>query len=183
MEEAEGYERFPIWIVILSNLVAMSIYAIGAYVLAGFGIWLSVLYLICCLWLEVGVLRGSCVNCYYYGKVCAFGKGRLCPVLFKKGDPQKFVEREVSWSQVLPDLLVSIFPIVGGVALLVRDFTWLVVAMLAVLVVLSLGGNAVVRGSFACKFCKQRQIGCPAEKLFGKRMQTGESIHDSSEQT
>jgi hypothetical protein len=60
----------------------------------------------------------------------------------------------------------------------VRDFTWLVVVMLAILVVLSLGGNAVVRGSFACKYCKQRQIGCPAEKLFGKGMQTEESYDD-----
>jgi hypothetical protein len=43
----------------------------------------------------------------------------------------------------------------------------LLVTALAVLIALSFVGNAVLRGSFACKYCKQREIGCPAEKLFG----------------
>lgn len=168
MEETKSYENFPLRIVLLSNLVALSIYAIGAYILAGFGILLAVLYLLYCLWIEIRVLRRSCVDCYYYGKVCGFGKGKLCSLLFKKGDPQKFVEKEISWSLILPDFMVFIFPIVGGIILLVRDFTWLLVAMLAIFVILYLGGNAVIRGRFACKYCKQREIGCPAEKLFSK---------------
>lgn len=155
-------------IVVLSNLVSISIYAIGAYILSGFGILFSILYLFYCLWVEIGVLRGSCVNCYYYGKVCGLGKGKLCSLLFEKGNPQKFVEKEISWSKMLPDFLVFVFPIVGGIVLLVIDFNWLLTAILAVLVILSFGGNAVIRGSFACKYCKQRKIGCPAEKAFRK---------------
>jgi hypothetical protein len=30
-------------------------------------------------------------------------------------------------------------------------------------------GNGLVRGSLACKYCKQREIGCPAEQLFNKK--------------
>ncbi|HIE31285.1 MAG TPA: hypothetical protein EYP67_02740 [Methanosarcinales archaeon] len=168
MKATKTYEKFPAWIVLLSNLVTISIYATGAYILAGFGIIFAVLYLLYCLWIELKVLRGSCVDCYYYGKVCGFGKGMLCSILFKKGDPQRFVERELSWSSLLPDFMVVIFPIIGGIILLVRDFSWLLVAMLAVVVILYLGGNAVIRGRFACKYCKQREIGCPAEKLFRK---------------
>ena len=168
MEQAKSYENFPVWIAALSNLVALSIYAIGAYIMAGFTIILSILYLLYCLWVEIGVLRGSCVHCYYYGKVCGLGKGKLCSLLFKKGNPQRFVEKEVSWYQMLPDFMVSLFPLVGGIVLLVRDFSWLLLAMLAILVILSSGGNAVIRGSFACKYCKQREIGCPAQKLFSK---------------
>ncbi|MFH1684097.1 MAG: hypothetical protein ABIA67_04360 [Candidatus Margulisiibacteriota bacterium] len=26
-----------------------------------------------------------------------------------------------------------------------------------------------LRGSLACKFCKQRELGCPAEQLFSKK--------------
>ena len=168
MEETKSYERFPVWLALLANFVAISIYAIGARILAGFGILLPILYLLYCLWMEMRVLRESCVGCYYYGKVCGLGKGKLCSLLFKKGNPQKFIEKEVSWSKVLPDFMVFIFPFVGGVVLLIRDFTWLLVAMLAILVILSFAGNAVTRGSFACKYCKQREIGCPAEKLFRK---------------
>jgi hypothetical protein len=168
MEDTKSYERFPVWIALLANLVALLIYAIGAYILAGFGILLFILYLLYCLWIEMGVLRGSCVNCYYYGKVCGLGKGKLCSLLFKKGDPQKFVEKEVSWLKILPDFMVFIFPLVGGIILLLRDFTLLLAALIAILVILSFGGNAVIRGSFACKYCKQREISCPAERLFRK---------------
>jgi hypothetical protein len=49
---------------------------------------------------------------------------------------------------------------------MIRDFSWLLLITLAVLLILYLGGNAVTRGSFACKYCTQKEIGCPAEKLF-----------------
>jgi len=123
MEPTKTYEKFPVWIVLLSNPVAISIYAVGAYILAGFGIIFAVLYLLYCLWIELKVLRGSCVDCYYYGKVCGFGRGKLCSILFKKGDPQRFVEKEISWSSILPDFMVFIFPVIGGIILLVKGFS------------------------------------------------------------
>ena len=168
MKGAKSYKNFPIWIVLLSNILAISIYVIGAYILAGFGVLFSALYLLYCLLMEIMVLRRSCVDCYYYGKVCGLGKGKLCPLLFKKGKPERFVKKEVSLFSVLPDFMVFIFPIVGGIILSIRNFTWLLVALMIILAVLSLGGNAVMRGSFVCKYCKQREIGCPAEKLFSK---------------
>lgn len=166
MEDVKTYENFPGWIVLLSNLVAISIYAIGAYILAGFGVFFLILYLIYCLWVEIRILKRSCVNCYYYDKVCGFGKGKLCSLFFKKGDPQKFVEKEISWTQILPDFMVFIFPIIGGIALMIKNFSWLLLALMAILLLFSFGGNAVIRGSFACKYCRQREIGCPAEKFF-----------------
>jgi len=168
MKGAKSYKNFPIWIVLLSNILAISIYVIGAYILAGFGVLFSALYLLYCLLMEIMVLRRSCVDCYYYGKVCGLGKGKLCSLLFKKGKPERFVKKEVSLSSVLPDFMVFIFPIVGGIILSIRNFTWLLLALMIILAVLSLGGNAVIRGSFVCKYCKQREIGCPAEKLFSK---------------
>jgi hypothetical protein len=68
---------------------------------------------------------------------------------------------------MLPDLIVLLWPVLGGIILLVQDFTWLLAGMLVLLVVFSLSGNAIVRGSFACKYCRQREPGCPAARLFG----------------
>jgi len=167
--ESRSYENYPAWMVIISSAVAVSIYAVGAYILAGFGIPVSILYVLYCLWVEVGVLKGSCVHCYYYGKVCGLGRGKLCSLLFKKGDPQKFIQREVSWKDMLSDFIVSLFPLVGGTILLVREFTWLLVGMLTLLVILFFSGNALVRGAFACRYCEQREIGCPAQKMFSKQ--------------
>jgi hypothetical protein len=175
MKEPDTYENFPSHIVFLSNLEAISIYAIGVYILAGFGIWLAVLYLAYCCWMEIRVLRGSCKNCYYYGKVCGFGKGKLCSLLFKKGEPQKFIETQIRWFHLIPYFLVFIFPLVGGIVLLVTGFSWNLLALLVILFLLSFGGNAIIRGSFACKYCKQREIGCPAEKLFSKK---GKSVRE-----
>ena len=164
--ETHFYENFPARIVLLSNGVALAIYALGAYILGRFGLSFALLYVLYCLWIELNILQKSCVHCYYYGKVCAFGKGKVCSWLFRKGEPQKFVEREVSWRQIIPDMLVLIFPLIGGIVLLFKDFTWLLFGLLVILVVLSFGGNALVRGTFACKHCKQRELGCPAQQLF-----------------
>jgi hypothetical protein len=167
--ESKRYEYFPARIVLLSNTVAILIYALGAYILGQSSILFAILYLLYCLWVEAGVLRKSCVHCYYYGKVCGFGKGKLCSWLLRKGSPQRFLEREVSWREILPEMMVLVFPLVGGIVLLVKEFSWPPIVMLVLLVFLSLGGNAIVRGSFACEHCKQREIGCPAQQLFSKK--------------
>jgi hypothetical protein len=169
MKEVTAYERFPMPIVFLSNSLSISIYAIGAYVLAQCGIWWAVLFLLYCGWFEMRLLRCHCVNCYYYDKVCAFGKGKLSALLFKKGDPQKFAEKQIRWLDLAPDLLVLIFPLIGGIVLLITAFNRVILALLIVLLMLSFAGNAFVRGSYACKFCKQKELGCPAEKLFNKK--------------
>ena len=168
MKALDSYENFPARIVLLSNSVGVSIYAVGVYIMAGCGIWWAVLYLLYCGFIETRLLRHSCVNCYYYGKVCAFGKGKLSALLFKKGDPDKFAEGQIRWLDLVPDFLVSIIPLIAGIVLLVTAFRWVILALLVVLIALSSGGNAFIRGSYACKYCKQREIGCPAEKLFNK---------------
>ena len=167
MDQTKTYERFPLRMVGLSNLVAVLIYGLGAYLLAGFGLWLSGLYLLYCLGLEFRLLKGHCVDCYYYGKVCGFGKGKLCSWLFKRGNPRKFTETDVSWTNMLPDFVVLLWPVLGGIILLVQDFSWLLLGLVVLLVVLSLSGNAIVRGSFVCKQCRQKELGCPAARLFG----------------
>lgn len=167
--ETRTYENFPAKIVLLSNTVAVLLYGLGAYIIGGLGIPFFILYLLYCFWLEVRVLKCSCVHCYYYGKVCGFGKGKLCSWLFKRSDPQHFTERKVSWYDILPDMMVLLFPLIGGIVLLIKEFTWLLVVLLVILVFLSLGGNSIIRGSFACRYCRQREIGCPAEKLFSGR--------------
>jgi hypothetical protein len=168
MGEPTIYERFPARIVLLSNLLTFSIYGIGAYLMAGLGVWSLAAYLVYCGCMEIRLLRQGCVDCCYYGKMCAFGRGRLCALLFRQGDPQQFAQRQISWSDLLPDFAVSLLPAVAAVIQLVTDFRWVTLALLAVLLVLTFWGNAVVRGSFACRHCRQRQIGCPAERLFNK---------------
>ena len=166
------HENFPLWIPLLSYVLSLSIYALGAFIFYQLAILFTVLYLLFCLWIELKILKGSCVNCYYYGKTCGLGRGKLCAVLFKKGNPEGFAEKGFSWKDLIPDFLVLIFPLIGGIIGLIRDFTWLILALMVVLAILYLGGNALIRGSLACKYCKQKELGCPAEQLFNKGAKT-----------
>ncbi len=169
MGQQKTFENFPCGIMIVSNLVSIAIYLIGAYIIYHLGIIWLVLYLLYILGLEIRLMKRSCVNCYYYGKFCAFGKGKISSLFFKKGNPKAFLKDKIAWKDILPDFLVSIIPVVAGIVLLILKFNWLMLLLIALLVILASVGNSFVRGSLACKFCKQREIGCPAEQLFNKR--------------
>jgi len=168
MGETKRYESFPGWIILTCNLLSFAIYAIGASVLSGLGWWVVGLYLAGCLWLEIRVMQKSCVHCYYYGKNCGVGKGKLCALIFKQGDPTAFACKQATWLDILPDFLVSLVPLIAGIVLSILAFSWLRVILLIALVLLAFGGTAAVRGNLLCKHCKQREIGCPAAKLFEK---------------
>jgi len=176
MQNNKAYENFPPCIPFLSCVLSISIYALGAYIFSQLDFFFTVLYLMFCLWVELKILKGSCVNCYYYGKTCGLGRGKLCALFYKKGNPEEFAKKEISWKDLIPDFMVLIFPLVGGIIVLIRGFTWLILALMAGLAILWLGGNALIRGSLACKYCKQKELtGCPAEQLFNKSAKTAGS--------
>lgn len=168
MENNKAYENFPTWVPLLSCVLALAIYVLGTYIFWSLYIPLSAAYILFCLWIEYRIMKLSCVNCYYYDKICGLGRGKLCALFFKKGNPESFINKKISWKDLIPDFMVMIFPLVGGIILLIRDFTWQILVLMVILAVLSMGGNAFIRGSFACKYCKQKELGCPAEQLFNK---------------
>jgi hypothetical protein len=169
VESVKPFERFPFSMVLFAVLVNVSIYTLGTVILSGFGNIMAVLYLFYCLGVEIHVMKMSCVDCYYYGKWCALGRGKVAPLLFKRGDPKRFTSKCISWKELLPDMLVLLIPLVGGIALLVQGFSWSLAMTLVALLALSFGGNYIVRSRMACKYCKQRELGCPAEQFFGKQ--------------
>ena len=118
MNNSKCYGSYPAWIVLLSNVVSLATYAIGAYILyrtGWIGLTLYILYIIC---LEFRLLRKSCVNCCYYGRVCAFGKGKICKVFFKQGDTEAFTRVKITWASMLPDLLVTAVPVAVAIILM-----------------------------------------------------------------
>jgi hypothetical protein len=155
-------------VVFVSNLVSVLIYGTGAFILWQSGIICAILYLVFFLVLEFRLVSGYCVDCYYYGKTCAFGKGILSSRFLPKGDPEKFSRMTLTWKDLVPDFLAFMVPVLAGMLLLVQGFSWTILFLVIILLVLGFTGNALVRGKLACRYCKQREIGCPAEKLFGK---------------
>lgn len=163
-----AYEEYPLRIVAVSVLLTLAIYFLGAVILYRVSAVAAVVYLCYIAWLELRLMGGHCVDCYYFGKRCAFGRGKLSCLLFKKGDPQKFSRMNLTWKSMIPDMLVALIPVLAGTALLFREFDWTLLGMIVALFLLSSAGNGFVRGTLACRHCKQRETGCPAEKLFNK---------------
>ncbi|TFG05774.1 MAG: hypothetical protein EU536_00945 [Promethearchaeota archaeon] len=168
LRRSTHYENYPLSTPLIAYLQAIAIYVIGTIILAGLGIWWAIFYIGYCIFIEMSILLRSCVHCFYYGKVCAFGRGRICAIFFKGGDQQKFAEREIRWYHLLPDFLVVIFPAVGGVLLLLLNFSWLILILTIVQLLVFFIGTAIIRGKLACNHCMQGKSGCPAAKALFK---------------
>jgi hypothetical protein len=168
METQKSFENYPLGIVLLSNLVSLSIYGLGFFIIQKSGWIYANLYLLYILIIEFRVIRNHCAKCYYWGKTCCFGKGRISAWIFKRGDPAKFCNKEMSWKDLIPDTLISLIPFVTGIVLIIIKFDFILLSALCLLVLLTTMGNGFIRGTFACKYCKQREIGCPAELFFNK---------------
>jgi hypothetical protein len=169
MQGPACFEKYPVTTVIASNLVSVLLWVIGAFILSRIHLFWAALYVIFVLALEYRLMSGHCTGCYYYGKTCAFGKGRLSALLFQRGSPDAFVQLKISWKDIVPDFLVFLVPVIAGIVLLVQQFSWTILLLVIILLLLGFAGNAFVRGQLACRFCKQREVGCPAEQLFEKR--------------
>jgi len=169
MSDVKTHENYPVGIILLSNLFALSVYSIGALIIFGYGVVASIIYLLYCILLEFRLLWTSCCHCFYYGKNCFLGRGRIASFFFKKDDPKKFIETQFSITLLIPDLLVSLIPLVFGTLLLLNKFNWFLLSLMIILALLAFPGNAILRGSLACKHCKQREVGCPAEQFFSRK--------------
>ena len=169
MSDDKFYENFPAGIIFLANAVSILLYACGLFICYQSHWLVAVFYLLYISLMEFRLLGKHCINCYYYGKFCGFGKGWFSARLFKKGDISQFCAKEFGWKDMIPDMLVAIIPLILGVVLLIIDFDPLILGGLIIIILLTTAGNSYVRGSLTCKYCKQREYGCPAEKLFEKK--------------
>jgi hypothetical protein len=168
MKKTKTYEEYPVWVVVLSNLVSLFIYGSGFIILLHLGWIISSLYLCYVLILEYRILSTHCVDCYYWGKTCGFGKGRISSLFFKKGDLSKFCNNKMTWKEMIPDLFVSLIPLVTGIVLMIIKFDFVILSAVVLIILMTTIGNGFIRGTLTCRYCKQRETGCPAEKLFNK---------------
>lgn len=169
MKKEPCFENYPFWIIFISNLLSIGIYIIGGILIYQIGLIWLILYLVYIGILEFRLIKGHCVDCYYYGKFCAFGKGKISSMFFKKGNINKFCKMNITWKNILPDFLVSLIPAIIGIIIMIKDFNWYIFILVILLLILAFMGNGFVRSNLACKYCKQRKIGCPAQKLFDKK--------------
>jgi len=130
----------------------------------------GILYLLYIVLMEFFVFREACPHCYYYGKLCFSGRGKLAKLLYKKGDPKKFCERQMKLKDLIPQLIVVAVPIIVGIALLVsRGFHLLTLIAVLYPVFNWFVVNPILYGKMACPHCMQGKKCCPALDFFSKK--------------
>jgi hypothetical protein len=146
---------------------------IGVVVMAQFGPWATVGYLLLLALAGVGLLATVCARCGYYGRRCALGLGEVVALAFKKGEEDEFA-RTPSQLLFVGLLLVLqlLLPIAGGIVLLVRGFTVGRLVLLVAWVGLLLAG-LVPHPRLVCGHCCQGERGvCPVgRQVWGTREQ------------
>ncbi len=171
--QPKAFESYPPRIVLATTLASLVTYVIGIYILSLVDMVWGVLFLVYVLYLEFSIYREGCACCYYYGKMCAFGRGKLAPLFHRRIDPEEFCKREVSFRKLVPSMLVLVFPLIGGIALLVMSFSWVVLGLMAIPWLMWFLGNPLIYGKLACAHCKQGRKCCPAMEFFsGKKKKT-----------
>ncbi len=164
-----AFESYPPRIVLTTTLASLVTYIIGIYVLSLVDVVWGVLFLVYILYLEFSIYREGCACCYYYGKMCAFGRGKLAPLFHRRVDPEEFCKKDVSFKKLVPSMLVLVFPLIGGIALLVMGFSWVILGLMVIPWLMWFLGNPIIYGKLACAHCKQGRKCCPAMEFFSGR--------------
>lgn len=168
-KEPEAFEKYPLSTVLITNIANLIICIIGVYLVWQLGVFWGVLFIVYLLGNEFFIYKHGCLCCYYYGKQCAFGRGKIAPFLVKKDDPQKFCQRKVTWLNLLPVVLSSLIPVIVGVILLFKDFRLFILILTLIPILNWFLINPLIFGKLVCLHCKQGRLCCPANDFFGKK--------------
>jgi hypothetical protein len=163
----ERLETYPIKIVCLSASLTIISYLAGAFVLYFFHPVLSGLYLILAVLTLVVSMKLRCTHCYYLGKYCNFGLGKVADIFFSKGDPEEFSNpRKVNVTATF-SFGTMLIPIFVGVIIFITNINLFNLGLVVGYILIGIAPNFLVRGNF-CEKCMQGELGCPAYERMKK---------------
>jgi hypothetical protein len=156
----QGLETFPLSRVIFGNvlmLIWMGLGTIACWFVLPVVAWI---YLAAAIIMIFVVLRKLvCKNCYYYGKQCALGWGKVSALFFSPGSIEEFSSCAGIKAAPITYGLLTLIPLVLCIIALVQAVTVLKIAVLVLLLAVSVYSGAISR-KVACTNCKMRLI-CP----------------------
>ncbi len=165
---AHGLEEYPKSTIIFGNLMMLLWIALGTLASWFFSPVAGWIYLILAISTVYVLMRKLvCTNCYYYGKWCAAGWGKLASLIFKQGNIEKFaISLGVKLAPIAYGLL-SLIPLVLVIMSIIQKFTFVKLFVAVLLLAISAYSGGISRGK-ACVNCRMRII-CPgAPKTQGK---------------
>ncbi|MCJ7745944.1 MAG: hypothetical protein MUP40_06630 [Actinobacteria bacterium] len=156
----EGLEEYPKVGILLGNLVMVVWIALGTIACYFFNHIVAWVYLGVAVTMVFVVLRRLiCTNCYYYGRWCPTGWGKLSALLFKKGDIEKFGESLGLKLAPATYGLLTLTPLVLGTISAVQHFSAMKPVVLAAILIIGFYSGYIGRKK-ACAQCKMK-LCCP----------------------
>lgn len=156
----QGIEEFGWGPIVFGNMAMLVWIGLGTACCWFFHPIAAWVYLVAALLMVFVVLRRLvCVNCYYYGKRCPIGWGKLAALMFKQGSMDKFATSIVVKLAPATYGLLSLIPIGFCIAAMVQDFEVAQAVVLTLLVAISAYSGEVSRKG-SCANCKMRYA-CP----------------------
>jgi len=155
----QGLEEYPKAGIILGNILLLVWIALGTIACWYLSPPVAWIYLALAIVMVFVVLRKMiCVHCYYYGKWCSTGWGKLSALFFKQGDLEKFATCPGFIVAPLTYGSLILIPILLIVISLLDEFSTEKIIVLGLLVVVSISG--VINRWKSCAHCKMQTI-CP----------------------
>ena len=154
----EGTESFSLLGVIGENLLHL-----GAWILVGYLLWpvltvagvplLTILWAAIVVVVQILLKKHNCSGCYYYGKSCHLGWGKISSAMFAQdsGDPN--IGARLSLFYIVPPPVVMITAIVFGA---IEGIAWGYWVALGLYVVFNIATFPVRKKS--CSICAMRNV-------------------------
>ena len=151
-------ENYPVHIIIIHWIILLLAFTLGIYILRGLHYMLAIIYIVYSLTALTLILPLSrCVSCFYYGKLCNTGWGKIAAYLFKKGDESKHVEH---YNYAIFLHLLWLVPLLVALLQLVRQREILALSIFVIYLFI-LFVEKIILKKLGCKRCHLREF-CPA---------------------
>lgn len=156
----KGLEEYPKSTIIFGNIIMLLIMTVGTIaVWFLIGIWAWLYLAISFIMVYIVMRKLVCKNCYYYGKWCALGWGKLSSSLFKKGKIEDFPDNpSLKFAPAVYGLMMFV-PVIAIIISLIYVFDYTKIGILILLILFSMYSGGIGRKS-ACSKCKMSLI-CP----------------------
>ncbi len=161
----DGLEEYPLSVVVKENTAIALWLILGTLIISQVSCIIGSLYLICALSMILVVMRKLlCTHCYYYGKVCHVGWGKLAALLFPKGEITQFSTCKGQKAAPIFFAALALIPVIFSLISLIIKFKFYKLPLIAVLI-----GTIIYSSVFArkksCMQCKMKTI-CPGSASF-----------------
>jgi hypothetical protein len=151
-------EKYPLGYIIGQNIFLLAYFWTGFIGMLPLQIYsfpiVSVFYALFLLIMLFFVLRKHlCTNCYYYGKMCNTGWGKVSALMFKKGSGNyQFGLKlaRITW------MLATLIPVIGISAVLTLNYSFLNLIFLILFILLT--PVSFITHKKSCEKCKMRFI-------------------------